>query len=687
MDRLATSPLNNKGDDEGSHSGRETSTCKVCGSDIYKVHDGSPDKYAWQHDISAGAGIPHQAYPVDAPDDAQEAEKGIDVEAAFLQVFLAKPKKPVSEMSESEYADHRATVEREKAEGEAWNAKHKINAKHIVDHWDKATDEEKRTGMTWYQDAHHMAKHIAADTGTPMHVMAGLVSNYSPQTHWATNIMTAAKVARTKQPVGGRGEGVLASANQKKAAGRMLHGEHYDKVLAGPKTKAFAHLIEHGGNADERDPKVVVDRHALSVATGHRASDVAYSYSKLGNKGRYEEASRAYHLAAKRISKKVGYKVEAHQVQAATWLCRQRLNEEEDRAQSKTKSSASASLARKAIDHWNSYAGEHHPALLGKIPGTGYSSAPEDIKHEVNLSNEGKGLSKESSMERIAYGETKAPVDVDTLRESECPVCGNDDSWDGDRCQVCGFFRPPQMFMDPDTSVAQQVDLRKDVADQNGLPSPTMDQDGDLTGGASGQANTMGGGMGLDTPVDPSQVTEDGLIGGDPNDPTQPGGGDAMPNTDQPDPDGLQAADAQQAANDMLVPGDIDEAGQEIDPGAANKHFNQGGEAFTPGPNAPTPEQPAEPGALDENGEIPGDDTGQDGQEPAPVSDGEPGTPDDGVPDLVCPACGYQADGGQPLSQGDGPMDPQVASDGMIEGDACPNCGQAVMQSISSVMV
>jgi hypothetical protein len=777
------------------------SSCRICGSDIYKVNDGSPDKYSWQHDITAGAGVPHQAYPIDTPDAAAESEAGIDVEAAgprrffaehpsgyraeynggsryhiydgdqpvdsphlpgysdamghdeieglaskytrsrlqrhlnswvkrngdsytqfnhpedeplsyadrqrfkeldrnasltleaFLYFFEAKPKKPVGEMSDSEYEVHKQTVAREKAEGEAWNAKHKINAKHIVDHWDKATPDEIHTGMSWYHDAHHMAKHIANDTGTPMHVMAGLVSNYSPQTHWATNIMTAAKVARTKTPMGGKGEGVLASENQKKAAGRMLDGEHYDKVLAGPKTRAFAHLIEHGGNADDNDSHVVIDRHALSVATGRRASDIAYSYSKLGNKGRYDEASHAYHLAAKRISKKVGHKVSAHQVQAATWLVRQRLNEEEDRAASKTSSSSSASLARKSIEHWNSYAGEHHPGLLGKIPGTGYSSAPEDVKHAVNLKSEGKGVTKEGSrMDRLAYGDIKAPNDVDTLRESECPVCGNDDSWDGDRCQVCGFFRPPQMFMDPDTSVAREVDLRKDVADQNGIEQPGMNADGDVVGGAGAQEN-QGGGMGLNDPMDPSALSEDGMIGGDPNDPTQPGGGDAMPNTDQADPNGIAAADAQSASNDMLIPGNLDESGQPIDPGAANTYFNQGGEPFAPGPNAPSPEQPIEPGGLDEEGNpidpsqqgIP--EPGMDGQEPAPATDGEPGTPDDGVSDLICPACGFQADGGQPTSQGDSAMDSQVASPGMIEGDACPRCGQAAMQSISSMMV
>jgi predicted RNA-binding Zn-ribbon protein involved in translation (DUF1610 family) len=259
------------------------------------------------------------------------------------------------------------------------------------------------------------------------------------------------------------------------------------------------------------------------------------------------------------------------------------------------------------------------------------------------------------------------------------------------------------MFMDPDTSVAGQVDLRQDTAEQNGLPDPMMNQEGDVTGAAPSQSGT-GGGLTLD-PADQSQITEDGLIGGtdpmsDPNAPGLP----LIPGTnprDQADPNGIAAADAQAAGNAALVPGDLDANGQPIpqtdmngqpiDPGAANNHFQQGGEPFTPGPNAPTPEEPMNPQALDEDGNpqnaLPGTDTGEDGQQPAAISDGEPGTPDDGVPDLICPACGFQVDGAQPNSQGDSAMDPQVASPGGIEGDACPNCGKAALESISNVMV
>ena len=62
---------------------------------------------------------------------------------------------------------------------------------------------------------------------------------------------------------------------------------------------------------------------------------------------------------------------------------------------------------------------------------------------------------------KLAYGEVKAPSQIDTLRIRECPVCGEEDSWDGDgRCRVCGYLTPPEPFRDPDLDVAQKADMR-----------------------------------------------------------------------------------------------------------------------------------------------------------------------------------------------------------------------------------
>jgi len=84
-------------------------------------------------------------------------------------------------------------------------------------------------------------------------------------------------------------------------------------------------------------------------------------------------------------------------------------------------------------------------------------------------------------MQRTALGETVAPPDVDTLRDDICPVCGSTDSYNGDKCLVCGFEKPPSMFMDPDTELASQVDLRQQDQENQVNPPPTT-PDGDTNG-------------------------------------------------------------------------------------------------------------------------------------------------------------------------------------------------------------
>ena len=72
---------------------------------------------------------------------------------------------------------------------------------------------------------------------------------------------------------------------------------------------------------------------------------------------------------------------------------------------------------------------------------------------------------------RIALNEMTAPPEVDTLRDEACPVCGEQDAYTGDECSVCGYKAPPDFATDPDTSKARAEDLRKDLREQNGVPS------------------------------------------------------------------------------------------------------------------------------------------------------------------------------------------------------------------------
>lgn len=276
--------------------------------------------------------------------------------------------KKISELSPEEHKRYRQT----EAEAEQWHKDHPVHHDNIIHHYNQATAEEKHHGHTWYSDAHHLAKAVAKDTNTPMHTMAGLISNYSPQTHWHTNIHTAAKVAREKKAMGGKGSGVFADERQKHAAHRMLSGEHYDHVLTGQKTHAFAHLIEHGGNKDPKNPKVVVDRHAHSVASGARITDAAFGKTNLKSKKGYKHVADAYHRAAEHLSKQHGMEIHPHQVQATTWLVRQRLNHSEEHAAAG--SGKTQKVAQNAKAKWHKYAGEHHPSIVGKEPGTGYTS-------------------------------------------------------------------------------------------------------------------------------------------------------------------------------------------------------------------------------------------------------------------------------------------------------------------------
>jgi hypothetical protein len=269
--------------------------------------------------------------------------------------------KHIEDMSSDEHKRHRQA----EAEGSQWHRDHPVSHENIINHFHAATSEEHHNGMSWYKDAHHTMKALAHDTKTPHHQMAGLISNYSPQTHWFTNIHTAAKVAREKKAVGGPGSGVFASNKQKHAAHRMLHGEHYNNVLVGHKVRHFAHLIEHGGNEHPDHPHVVLDRHAHSVASGSRITDAAFGQAGLKSKKKYADMSQAYVRAAHHLSEIHKTPIHPHQVQAVTWLVRQRLNAQEDKGQVKNQSN-------KAKATWHKYANEHHPSVIGQEPGTGY---------------------------------------------------------------------------------------------------------------------------------------------------------------------------------------------------------------------------------------------------------------------------------------------------------------------------
>ncbi|MFF7198162.1 hypothetical protein ACFZAM_31200 [Streptomyces sp. NPDC008079] len=542
-----------------------------------------------------------------------------------------------------------------------WFQQTPLHHDHVLAHWDKATDEERKQGARWYPDAHHVAKAIAKldptikDDKEAAHKGAGVLSAYSPQQNWWANQHNAARSFVQGKAVG-KGEGLMVMSSHANAAQRIMDGEDHQKVLKGPKTADFAHLIEHGGNDEKGRPseRVVVDRHALSVAAGRRLTSDDAAGFPTGSRHYYEHAAKQFRTAAAIASDREGRHIAPHEMQATTWLVRQRLNADADAGSRGGK--GRQTVQRNQRSQWQDLSREHTPGLHEEPPNS-----------HVALLVDASAVMDDGTV-RLAYGEIKAPEDVDTLREEACPVCGDGDTYDGQMCQICGFISPPVQFRDPDLDAAKRMDLRKQVVD------PTMVDD-------NGELQRVDGQGGPQTPqADDGQMPlgPDGL----PMDPNASG----LPMS----PDGDQALDGTQhgpAVSDrngdgIIEPGEIDaegnptadplldpeQGGQAVPrelPWGAQDHT---GEPFTQGPDMPQqPDEPEGPDALL-------DETGLQGQE-QPV----PGTPGDGVPDLGCPACGFAVDATPPQTQN--MDDPNAAADGIVAGDVCPNCQRAQLLS------
>lgn len=318
-----------------------------------------------------------------------------------------------------------------------WFQANPVHHDHIVDHWNKATPDEKEQGKRWYPDAHLVANSIAKlapirpgkeqeardhaqkvadynirksahdrkNPGKPFpekepftdarhpkgdaHLGASMLAIYSPQQGWAGNMHNAARVLHEGKGIGGKGSGMFASESQAKSADVVLAGGHMHDAVKGPKIRDFGHLIEHGGDEHpvghpEHQSHVVIDRHALGVATGKRLSNEDYGSAPVAAASRrkdgtiprsagYDHVVNAYNEAGKRISEQEGEHIPGHAVQATTWLVRQRLNQEEEKGATGNDVRLNQGRERarsNAEQGWADFAKEHGVEHAG--PGTGY---------------------------------------------------------------------------------------------------------------------------------------------------------------------------------------------------------------------------------------------------------------------------------------------------------------------------
>lgn len=506
-----------------------------------------------------------------------------------------------------------------------------VSHTHIVAAYHEATDDEKALGDRWYPDGHHVAKGIA---GGDAALGAGLLSAYSPQTNWPVNMFNASRAAQGDPP----GPGTGAMGQQQKSAMRILSGEHHSKVLKASKTAAFAHLLEHGGQTPEDKQngteKVVIDRHALSVAVGRRLTKEEGAKAPLDQPQHYEHVANEYRIAARVLSKHYGRPISAEEVQAGTWLVQIRKNQTEDRSGAKgAGGKGRVQMHDNSRTRWESHHKQHHP---GAIP-------------EENMHHRGAKTRRldpraaravlatarpEDYWPRTAYGETRVPPQVDTLRMEECPVCGEHDVWSGDRCPVCGFVVPPSLFRDPDTSKAQQVRQELDSSgevttdgDGTAQAAPGTGPDGQIGSGGDADAQLM----------HPDQIAPDGV-------PTVQGDGGPVPAADtdgQPPQDEDEEADDEDAEEADIPPGDEEdgEDGEDLPPGAEGEEEQAEGEQMVQ-----QGEQEQQQGAQDESVGQELEEQGQAAQlGPEAEEDDEAQLemqePED---DLECPACGAQ---------------------------------------------
>jgi hypothetical protein len=272
--------------------------------------------------------------------------------------------------------------------------KNPIRASHVVDMWNQANEDEKLEGENWYKSAHDLADAMAKKYGFSTKQAAGIIAVYSPQTGWGTNLTRAATVLRTRKAIGGKGSGVMATTRQKANAERILAGENYDNVIKGKKINNFAHLIENGGDVAGEAPRVVIDRHAIGVTRGIPLTEKQYTIDRPASVKRYEKFSDAYREAAKQISKQEGRTISAHQVQAATWLTRQRLNKSANRGKARN------TRGLNDWKNWVEYASKQGLGAGGKA-GVGYElSAPQG--QTIDVSDVSQPPKEDETIQHIA---------------------------------------------------------------------------------------------------------------------------------------------------------------------------------------------------------------------------------------------------------------------------------------------
>lgn len=305
-----------------------------------------------------------------------------------------------------------------------------MSADHIVSAYDDATKPEKQQGMRWYEDGARMA--WALGGGDPVKG-AGVLSAYSPQTAWPANMYNAARSLAEGRALG-PGEGMITGQMQK-SAGRVLGGEHPDDVLKAPKTNAFARLLTHGADApDDPHGRVVIDRHALSIAAGRRLGKADVTDAPIGQERFYEHVADEYRKAALAISERDGEELAPHQLQAITWLRQQRVNTAEDEASRGAGGRGRVAGIAKQWAGWQDYAKQH--GLRTELGTTALPPTPI-------TADEARGNSRPVSAQEFHDVATQGRDLLNAMEAQHSPITGLVSNWDSLRAQAYSAAQQP----------------------------------------------------------------------------------------------------------------------------------------------------------------------------------------------------------------------------------------------------
>jgi hypothetical protein len=208
-----------------------------------------------------------------------------------------------------------------------WFQANPVSSDHVLASYAASTPGERAQGMRWYADAHDIAGSIAKGDYARG---GGVLAAYSPQTGWAANMMNASKSFMLGRAIG-PGEGMI-TGHMQSVAQQIMDGAPLDKALKSSKTNAFGHLIASGGDEpSDQLGKVVIDRHAMSVAVGRRLSKKDIDKAPVGTDRYYQHIADTYREASARLEKQ-GVHIAPHQLQAITWLHQQNENQGDDAA-------------------------------------------------------------------------------------------------------------------------------------------------------------------------------------------------------------------------------------------------------------------------------------------------------------------------------------------------------------------